>query len=180
MASSTSDSSEQNLHLVMPDGWIVNESSIKENEPPPKKKCLSLRKKQESSGSNESATRTFLTLVEERALADKCIPRNTTTSTKWAVANFESWRKIRNETFALEPERQVPDDLLLGVDSAALCKWLSLYVVEARKQNGSPFPPKSLYLLLTGLLRHMRSKNPSCPNFLDTNQLELVPGSGVL
>ena len=111
---------------------------------------------------------------EETALSDKCILKNTATSTKWAVANFECWRKRRNETFTLEPERQVPDDLLLGLDSAALCKWLSLYVAEARKQDGSLFPPKSLYLLLTGLLHHMRSKNPTSPNFLDSNQLEFV------
>ena len=90
------------------------------------------------------------------------------------MSNFECWRKRRNETFNLEPERQVPDSLLLGHDSAAICKWLSVYVAEARKQDGSPFPPKSLYMLLTGLLRHMRSKNPTCPNFLETNQLEFV------
>ena len=96
--------------------------------------------------------------------------KNTVISTKWAVSNFECWRKRRNETFNLEPERQVPDGLVLGLDSAALCKWLSVYVAEARKQNGSPFPPKSLYQLLTGLLHHMRSKNP---NFLETHQLEL-------
>ena len=171
---SSSESSDQNLHLLLPDGWNENDPSTKENEPPPKKKRFSLLKTQESCGSDESPGRTFLTLEEERALADKCIPRNTATSTKWAVTNFESWRKTRNENFTLEPERQVPDRLLLGLDSAALCKWLSLYVAEARKQDGSVFPPKSLYLLLTGLLRHMRSNNPVCPNFLDTNQLEFV------
>ena len=80
-----------------------------------------------------------MTVEEERALAEKCVPKNTATSTKWAVTNFESWRKSRNETFALEPGRQVPDRLLLGLDSAALCKWLSLYVAEARKQDGSVF-----------------------------------------
>ena len=68
-------------------------------------------------------------------------------------------------------DRYIPDDLLLGNDSAA---WLSLYVAEARELDGSPFPPKSLYLLLTGLLRHMRSKNPNCPNFIETNQPEFI------
>ena len=66
------------------------------------------------------------------------------------------------------------DGLLLGHDSAALCKWLSVYVAEAKKQDSSPFPPKSLYMLLAGILRHMCSKNPLCPNFLDNKQLQFV------
>ena len=42
------------------------------------------------------------------------MPKNTATSTKWAVANFESWRQRQNETFDAEREKQVPD---LGGDS---------------------------------------------------------------
>ena len=145
-----------------------NEPPPREKEPPAKRKRLSLPKKGRDNGPS------FLSIAEEAALSEKCVPKNTAISTKWAVSNFECWRKRRNETFNLEPERQVPDGLLLGHDSAALCKWLSVYVAEARKQDGSPFPPKSLYVLLTGLLRHMRSKNPTCPNFLETNQLEFV------
>ena len=36
------------------------------------------------------------------------------------------------------------------------------------------FPPKSLYLLLSGLSHFMLSKKQHCPNFLDTNQLEFT------
>ena len=93
MASSTSDSSEQNLHLVMPDGWIVNESSIKENEPPPKKKYLSLRKKQESSGSNESATRTFLTLELILSRGAKYEMKPSLWTARVCIASFGSKRK---------------------------------------------------------------------------------------
>ena len=49
-----------------------------------------------------------------RSLSEKCVPKKTVISTKWAVSNFECWRKRRNETFNLEPERQVLDCLLLG------------------------------------------------------------------
>ena len=59
-------------------------------------------------------------------------------------------------------------DLLENTDTAVLSKWLSLYVAEIRKQDGSRYPPKSIYMLLTGLLRHMRTFSPLCPNFLDT------------
>ena len=37
-----------------------------------------------------------------------------------------------------------------------------------RKKDGTNYPPKTLYLLLTGLLRHMRYRNVTCPNVLDT------------
>ena len=80
MASSSSGpstSSDRNFHLVLPDGWVKNDPSTKENEPLPKRKQLSLRKSQESSGRDELARQTFLSLEEERALADKCIPKNT-------------------------------------------------------------------------------------------------------
>ena len=150
--SSSSHGSDRNLRLRVED-WTdsdENEPPPREKEPPAKRKRLSLPKKGRDNGPS------FLSIAEEAALSEKCVPKNTAISTKWAVSNFECWRKRRNETFNLEPERQVPDGLLLGHDSAALCKWLSVYVAEARKQDGSPFPPKSLYMLLTGLLR---SKN---------------------
>lgn len=54
-------------------------------------------------------------------------------------------------------------------DVGALCKWLTLYVAETRKKDGNEYPPKTIYQLLTGLLCHMRALNPSCPNFLDTD-----------
>ena len=40
-------------------------------------------------------------------------------------------------------------DLLENADTAVLGKWLSLYVVETRKQDGGRYPPKSVCMLLT-------------------------------
>ena len=81
------------------------------------------------------------------------------------MANFKSWKKARNERFADDLEKQVPDDLLLSDDASLLNKWLKLYVAKTRKQDGSKYPPKTLYQLLAGLLRDMRSRNPNCSNF---------------
>ena len=58
--------------------------------------------------------------------------------------------------------------LLICTDPVALCKWLTFFVAEVRKKDGTEYPPKTLYLLLTGILRHMRSRNTACPNFSDT------------
>ena len=69
----------------------------------------------------------------------------------------------------LTEEELVPEDILSSTDPSLLCKWLSVFVGETRKKDGTPYPAKSLYLLLTGVLRHMRALNADCPNFLDTN-----------
>ena len=67
------------------------------------------------------------------------------------------------QTGSLDPESQVPDHLLVGLGSAALCNWLCLYVAEARKQDVSIFLLKSLYLLLRAVsLDHIDSKNFTC------------------
>jgi hypothetical protein len=103
-------SSCRNLRLWVED-WTdcdENEPPLREKEPPAKRKRLSLPKKGRDNGPS------FLSIAEEAALSEKCVPKNTVISTKWAVSNFECWRKRRNETWNLEPERQVPDGLLLG------------------------------------------------------------------
>ena len=48
-----------------------------------------------------------------------------------------------------------------------LDKWLPVYVMETRNKSGDPYPPKTIYSLLTGILRHMTTENPSYPNFLE-------------
>ena len=87
--------------------------------------------------------------------------------TKWAVTNFLAWQTSRNKEFDGDQAKQVPSTLLKSSDPSVLSKWLSLYCAEARKKDGGSYPPKTVYALLTGLLRHMRSLNPECPNFLD-------------
>ena len=47
--------------------------------------------------------------------------------------------------------------------------WLSLYVVETCNKKGEPYPPSTLYQLLTGLHRHALTINPHAFNFLDKN-----------
>ena len=93
---------------------------------------------------------------------------NTKKNTKWAMSNFSEWQKKRNARFPGEKEQQVPADLLKSSDPELLNKWIALYAAETQKQGGGAFPPKTIYYLLAGVLRHMRSLNPACPNFLHT------------
>ena len=103
---------------------------------------------------------------DKEDLEKKFVPKNTAASAKWALVNFNAWRQSRNKCFSGNPEKQVPGNFSEGTDDpAALCKRLTLYVAETRKQDGSEYPPKTLYSLLTGLLRHSHAQNPNCPSF---------------
>ena len=152
---------KHHFNLGMED-WTEDE---KENAPSRKRLKLSLSKSKPQAASSRWE---FLTVAQQEALAVKHVPKNTSASTNWAVKNFCEWRKNRNERPGLTEEELVPD-ILSSTDPALLCKWLSVFVGETRKKDGTPYPAKSLYLLLTGVLRHMRTLNVDCPNFLDTN-----------
>ena len=86
--------------------------------------------------------------------------------TKWALMNFLAWQKSRNERFKGDEAKQVPLTLLESTDPSVLAKWLALYCAETRKQDGEEYPPKTIYALLTGILRHKRSLNQDCPTSL--------------
>ena len=63
------------------------------------------------------------------------VPDNTKQNTQWAVRTFEAWSTWRNGVY--EDDR-VPGDILSSSDSdaVALNEWLSLCVIETRKQDG--------------------------------------------
>ncbi|XP_045167184.2 uncharacterized protein KIAA1958 homolog [Mercenaria mercenaria] len=82
---------------------------------------------------------------------------NTERSTKWATSVFEAWRSVRK----LDGEEIPP------LEECDINTHLSRFVVEARKQDGSPYPPGSLYNIACGLLRNLRSSGIYDKNFLD-------------
>ena len=61
----------------------------------------------------------------------------------------------------------VPGNILFSCDAVALNRWLSLFVVEARKKDGSRYPSKTLTILLCGLKKYMTKVNLCVPNFLN-------------
>ena len=95
---------------------------------------------------------TTLSNKELERLSKACVPKNTESSTKWALENSKSWMSERNN-------QKCPDSLLEHMDPTHLHvdKWLSAFVAETRKVNGDPYPPTSLHLLLSALQRHMKS-----------------------
>ena len=100
-------------------------------------------------------------------LAEWLVPENTSKTTYWALKHFNQWMATRNQSCPNDP---VLDDFLLTTDPQTLNIHLARFIVETRKSNGDLYPPATLHQLFCGILRHMRSKNPGCPNFLDKKE----------
>ena len=75
--------------------------------------------------------------------------------------------KQRNERFL--DQEQCPEDLLteLPYDSKQLCHWLCHFVAETQQKNGTKYPATTLYQLLCGVNRFMRSVDARAPNMID-------------
>ena len=93
------------------------------------------------------------------------IPKNTAKATTWALRVFFAWRNERNRSV----DEQCPENLLEEPVVESLNYWLSRFVVEARRDDGKPYPATSLKNILAGLYRHAKScapKGKSVPDFM--------------
>ena len=127
--------------------------------------CDDEKEKQQPHPPPPKMTRFYDASEEELVTACKeVVQKNTQSNNRWALNNFEAWRAAYNN---LHPDSPFTADILMTSDTAALDKCLSRYVVETRKEDGSPFPAKTIKLLLSGLQRHMRTTSETPFNIFD-------------
>ena len=131
---------------------------VEKDQPPSKKAKLSLSLKKKRFGDSVSSELVTLTTPH--------VPKNTAKNTEWAIRNFMEWRQQREKDY---PEERCRPDIFDSTpwNVAELNHWLCLYVLETRRTDGKRYPISTVYQLLTGILRHMRSVDSQCPNFLD-------------
>ena len=98
-----------------------------------------------------------VTIEELDAFKEGDCPTNTLKNTEWALKTFESWRTTRNKNHELD---LCPQDLFEMKGHQEIC-WLCKFVTETRKGDGKEYTPRSLYLLLSALQRHVRKTRPS-------------------
>ena len=103
-----------------------------------------------------------------KGLSKGHVPANTAKSTSWAQKVFLDWRAERNGRS--DSDEQCPADLLDKCDVSKINYWLARFVVEVRRQDGQPYPPKTIHLILAGLQRIMLEKRPNTPKFLDRKE----------
>ena len=137
---------------LVPSEWmepLVNED--KENcgpgatvQPPQaKRKKLSLAK---TSGPGEHFSET-VSNEELEKMSCGFVPANTAKNTKWAVGVFKSWLESRNQRTGESTDVNFLDKRFSTgkASKTELCRVLSLFIVEAKKQDGKPYPPKTVH-----------------------------------
>ena len=110
---------------------------------------------------------TTLSAEEIEKSSKGVVPPNTASSTNWAVRVFLEWVKQRNRRGGELLTYWISHTLAMYCVSA--CSDLFLKLGE---KTGCEYPPKTLYQLLCGLLRHTRSVQRDPPNFLDRKDVK--------
>ena len=135
------------------------------NQPKSKKRKLSLSLKKDKENLPEEANRFDKAFEVEdedyEKMAIAFVPKNTSKNTTWAVVNFNSWCKARNKRY----KKPCPPNLLTQTpyDPKELSFWISRFLVETRRKNGDKYPPTSLYQILCGINRYIKSLDPKAP-----------------
>ena len=79
---------------------------------------------------------------------------NTLANNKWAVKNFSEWIEARQKK--TDVQKHSYKEILFTDKASELSYWLSAFVKETRKTDGSEYTPKTLYMLIAGLQREIR------------------------
>ncbi|XP_062597919.1 zinc finger MYM-type protein 2-like [Saccostrea cucullata] len=116
---------------------------------------------------SENTTTRFekpVSATEISALKKNQESKNTRRNTSWAVKVFNDWKSQRNQQqpgdFKIIPE-------ILRSTYQELAYTLSCFVIETRRADDSPYPPRTLYQIGSGILRYMREEGVHDMNFLD-------------
>ena len=86
------------------------------------------------------------------------------TPVNWVVNTLQDW--IEHSATC-----STAQDLWRGDQPEKVCTMLSRFCMEVKKQNGSPYTPKSLLQLLVNLQNHARSINQPALLLLQTASL---------
>ena len=112
----------------------------------------------------------FATPVSDEAeleIRGTAIPAKTRAATEWGLRIWNEWASCRPPS--LVNGVLAVDTPLLQMHPADLAYWMAKFVLEVRKQNGSEYPPKTLYALVCCFKRYYEQNgihyiNPLCPS----------------
>ena len=86
-------------------------------------------------------------IAQER---QKGIPKRTLQDTKYCVTLWDEWRKSRQHSTGEEV------DAIEKLTEEQLDHWLTRFILEVRKKDGTVYPPNTLHHITAGLMRHIR------------------------
>ena len=103
-----------------------------------------------------------------QGVAKNSIPKNTQRRNMWALRTFNEWAMARNNT-RVESSTDEKVKITHSIETMSkedLLYWLSKFVLEARKVDGHPYPPKTLLSLIMGLQSYVCFERQVQMNFL--------------
>ena len=95
------------------------------------------------------------------------IPEKTKSATAWGIRVWNDWATSRASTVETAGHAPV-GTLLLQMQVEDLAYWMSKFVLEARKADGSEYPPKTMYALVCCFKRYYEASGVHDVNPLDT------------
>ena len=98
-------------------------------------------------------------VVEARLQA---VPKKTRQDTEYCVRVWDAWRTNRNAHGSA-----VPSLLDVDMERATLACWLTRFVLEMRKTDGTEYPPNTVHHIVCGVMRHLRCTKPDIDFFKD-------------
>ena len=137
--------------------------------PEPKRKKLSLSKKKPELEkpkplSPSTCFNTTVSSEEIEKFSKGCVPVGTAKGTNWVIRTFQQWLMQRNKR---APQEAFPQDILQKeYPTETLCNCLQCFVSEARRVDGTQYPPSTLYQILCGLLWYSNNCQLDPLNFL--------------
>ena len=78
------------------------------------------------------------------------MPKRTREDTAYCIRVWDEWAKYRRELDNAEIQP------LATMDVSTLQHWLTYFILEVRKQNGSEYPPNILHHLICGIRHYLR------------------------
>jgi len=86
------------------------------------------------------------------------VPKKTQQSNNWSLRFYQEWARHRNaHPDTVISGRNVPEELISATNED-LNYWLSRFIMEVRRKDGTPYPPNTLTNIMSGLQRHLREK----------------------
>ncbi|XP_066285874.1 transcriptional regulator QRICH1-like [Branchiostoma lanceolatum] len=135
---------------------------------------------------NDSSSTRYASPMSTAMIQEKVkgrVPKATQRSTKYGTTVWNDWALNRNQRLSnfntvlgevSEPFIIVPTELK-HASHAEMDFWLTKFIFEIRKIDGEPYPPATLYSLVSGLMRHFREDlNRHDMNFLDRKDIRFA------
>ena len=111
------------------------------------------------------------------------IPPNTQRRNNWAMNTWTKWALARNNQCVEQTGTMSSDKWtkiikpLTDMTDEEMQYWISKFILEVRKEDGTEYPPKTILSLVMGLQSHIRMKNKvnidflNSPNFIGVRQI---------